>query len=82
MRSESAASLNLRAAAEQGKISTVKGFGRKTEKKLLEATFLEPRQRNELHIHKALRLAEEITRYLPRKRCEESGNRRRVTALA
>ena len=28
----------LKAAAEQGKISTVKGFGVKTEKKLLEAS--------------------------------------------
>jgi DNA polymerase (family 10) len=54
----------LKAAAEQGKISTVKGFGRKTEKKLLEAISQEPKPRNELHIHKALRLAEEIISYL------------------
>ena len=54
----------LKAAAEQGKISTVKGFGVKTEKKLLEAIGQEPKQRNELHIHKALRLAEEIVSYL------------------
>jgi len=54
----------LKAAAEQGKISTVKGFGVKTEKKLLEAIGQEQKQRNELHIHKALRLAEEIVSYL------------------
>jgi DNA polymerase (family 10) len=54
----------LKAAAEQGKVSSVKGFGRKTEKKLLEAISHGPKPRNELHIHKALRLAEEIINYL------------------
>src|SRR5258705_5488103 len=54
----------LKAAAERGKISTVKGFGVKTEKKLLEAIGQKPKQRNELHIHKALRFAEEIVSYL------------------
>src|ERR1044072_8655463 len=71
----------LKAAAEQGKISTVKGFGRKTEKKLLEAISQEPKPRNELHIHKALRLAEEIISYLHfangLKRVEIAGTLRR-----
>jgi DNA polymerase (family X) len=71
----------LKAAAEQGQISTVKGFGVKTEKRLLEAIGQVPKQRNELHIHKAQRLAEEIVNYLrfakSVKRVEIAGTLRR-----
>jgi DNA polymerase (family 10) len=72
---------DLKVAAEQGKIRTVKGFGPRTEKKLLLATEQVPQKRTELHIHKALRVAEEIVEYLRReqgfKRVEIAGNLRR-----
>jgi DNA polymerase (family 10) len=54
----------LKAACEQGKIHTVKGFGPKTEQKLLDAVTQTKKPRNEINIHKALRLAEEVLNYL------------------
>jgi DNA polymerase (family 10) len=54
----------LKAACEKGKIRTVKGFGPKTEQKLLEAISMARKPRKEINIHKALRLADEVVRYL------------------
>jgi DNA polymerase (family 10) len=54
----------LKAAGEQQKIRTVKGFGAKTEQKFLHALTQAPKKRTELHLHKALRIAEEIVAYL------------------
>jgi DNA polymerase (family 10) len=54
----------LKTACEQGRVRTVKGFGPKTEQNLLEATTRAKKPRNEINIHKALRLAEEIVAYL------------------
>jgi DNA polymerase (family 10) len=56
--------VELKSACEQGKVRTVKGFGPKTEQKLLEAVALAKKPRNEINIHKALRLAEEAVDYL------------------
>ncbi len=57
----------LKTAAEAGKIKDIKGFGAKTEQKLLE-TIIEHRQRaktvERLHIHHALRMAEQVASYL------------------
>ena len=57
----------LKAAAEAGKIRNIKGFGAKTEEKLLE-TIASHRQRGRgeerLHLHRALQTAEQIANYL------------------
>jgi DNA polymerase (family 10) len=54
----------LKSACEKEEVRTVKGFGPKTEQKLLAAVSRAKKPRNEINIHKALRLAEEIIRYL------------------
>src|SRR6185436_646232 len=54
----------LKTACEKGEVRNVKGFGPKTERKLLDAVSLAKRPRKEVNIHKALRLAEEIVNYL------------------
>lgn len=54
----------LKSACEKGEVRTVKGFGAKTEHKLLEAVSLAKKPRNEINIHKALRWAEEAVSYL------------------
>ena len=57
----------LKAAAEAGKIRTLKGFGAKTEATLLE-TIANHRQRGKqeerLHLHRALQTATEVVDYL------------------
>lgn len=57
----------LKAAAEAGEIRTLKGFGARTEEKLLE-TIASHRQRGKkpdrLHLHRALQTAEQIADYL------------------
>lgn len=57
----------LKAAAEAGKIKGIKGFGAKTETKLLE-TITGHRQRakaeQRLHLHRALQTATQIVNYL------------------
>lgn len=57
----------LKAAAEAGKIRNIKGFGAKTEAKLLE-TIADYRQRarteQRLHLHRALQTAEQVVSYL------------------
>jgi len=56
----------LKAAAEAGRIRGIKGFGAKTEEKLLE-TIASHRQRGKvdrLHLHRALQTAEQIAGYL------------------
>lgn len=57
----------LKAAAEAGRIQDIKGFGGKTEQKLLE-TLAAHRQRaktqTRLHLHHALRTAAQIANYL------------------
>lgn len=54
----------LKSACEKGAVRNVKGFGPKTEQKLLESVSLAKKPRNEINIHKALRLAEEVVSYL------------------
>jgi DNA polymerase (family 10) len=58
---------DLKTAAEAGKIKSIKGFGAKTEAKLLE-TITSHRQRGKvedrLHLHRALQTAEQIADYL------------------
>ena len=57
----------LKAAAEAGKIRNIKGFGAKTEQKLLE-TIAAHRQRGKhderLHLHRALEAATQVVNYL------------------
>jgi len=57
----------LKAAAEAGKIRTLKGFGAKTEQALIEA-ITSHRQRGQkperLYLHRALQTAEQIENYL------------------
>lgn len=57
----------LKSAAEAGKIRGIKGFGAKTEEKLLE-TIANHRQRakteERLHLHRALQTAEQVSNYL------------------
>ncbi len=57
----------LKAAAAAGKIKDIKGFGAKTEQKLLE-TISTHRQRakneDRLHLHRAMQTAEQIVNYL------------------
>src|SRR5256885_7875021 len=57
----------LKSAAEAGKIRGIKGFGAKTEEKLLE-TIANHRQRakteERLHLHRALQTAAQVTNYL------------------
>ena len=57
----------LKAAAEAGKIKDIKGFGAKTEKRLLES-IAGHRQRGKkpdrLHLHRALQTADQIADYL------------------
>ena len=55
----------LKAAAEAGKLRDIKGFGAKTEQRILEAiTKSENRPADRIHIHHALRAAERIIDYL------------------
>ena len=55
----------LKAAAEAGKLRDIKGFGAKTEQRILEAiTKSETRPADRIHIHHALRAAERIIDYL------------------
>jgi DNA polymerase (family X) len=54
----------LKKACENGLVRTVKGFGAKTEQKLLEGISQPKKPRKETHIHKALQLAEELISYL------------------
>jgi DNA polymerase (family 10) len=54
----------LKSACEKGEVRKVNGFGPKTEQKLLEGVSLAKKPRNEINIHKALRLAEEVVSYL------------------
>jgi DNA polymerase (family 10) len=57
----------LKAAAQTGRISSIKGFGAKSEERLLE-TLSDDRRREKserrLHLHHAQRVAESITDYL------------------
>jgi DNA polymerase (family 10) len=55
----------LRAAAEAGSIRNLKGFGAKTEQKLLEAiTSQKTKPKPRLHLHHALNTGERIVEYL------------------
>lgn len=54
----------LKAAAEAGKLRELKGFGAKTEQRLLEAMSTQKEKpRNRLHLHHALSTAEQVIEY-------------------
>ncbi len=63
--------IELKAAAEANRIRSIKGFGVKTEQRLLE-TIADHRKRakaeKRLHIHHALRIAEQVRNYLQTER--------------
>src|SRR5438270_2342010 len=54
----------LRAACEAGKVRKVKGFGAKTEQKILEAITSRDQREQRIHIHHALRAGERLLEYL------------------
>jgi DNA polymerase (family 10) len=54
----------LKAACESGRVSQVKGFGAKTEQKLLEAIAGAENREQRIHIHHALRAGQAILEYL------------------
>jgi DNA polymerase (family 10) len=54
----------LRAACEAGKVRDVKGFGAKTEQKILDAIAGHENREQFIHIHHAWRLSERILEYL------------------
>jgi DNA polymerase (family X) len=54
----------LKAAAEAGKIREVKGFGAKSEQKILESITSHKTQETRIHIHHALRAGQRILEYL------------------
>lgn len=54
----------LRAACEAGKVRDVKGFGAKTEQKILDAIAGHENREQFIHIHHAWRLSERIVEYL------------------
>ena len=55
----------LRAAAEAGKLRNVKGFGAKTEERILEAiNAVDEKPEQRIHIHHALRAGDRIIEYL------------------
>jgi DNA polymerase (family 10) len=66
---------DLKKAAEAGKIKTIKGFGAKTEAKLLE-TIAGHRQRGKtedrLHLHRAMQAAQQLKEYLQTSRDTQS----------
>ena len=54
----------LRAACEAGKVRNVRGFGAKTEQKILEAIAAKDTREQFIHIHHAWRISERILEYL------------------
>jgi len=57
----------LKAAAEAGKIRGIKGFGAKTEQKLLETIVSHPKRARgteRLHLHRALQTASQVVSYV------------------
>ena len=54
----------LSAACEAGQVRDVKGFGAKTEQKILEAIAGHEKREQFLHIHHAWRLSQQILEYL------------------
>ena len=71
----------LRAACEAGKVRDVKGFGAKTEQKILDAIAGHEKREQFIHIHHAWRLSEGILEYLATARgvvnAEAAGETRR-----
>src|SRR5437899_2830625 len=54
----------LKAACEAGKVREVKGFGAKTEQKILEAITSRDQREQRIHINHALRVGERLIEYL------------------
>src|SRR3989442_1546249 len=54
----------LKAACEAGKVRQVKGFGAKTEQKILEAITSHQKPEQRIHIHQALHAGERLLEYL------------------
>lgn len=54
----------LKAACEAGQVRGVKGFGAKTEQKILEAIAGQKERKQYLHIHLAWRLSEQMREYM------------------
>ena len=54
----------LKAACEAGQVRGVKGFGAKTEQKILEAIAGQKERKRYIHIHHAWRMSEQILEYM------------------
>jgi DNA polymerase (family 10) len=54
----------LKAACEAGEVRKIKGFGAKTEQKILEAIAVKDNREQFIHIHHAWRISERILEYL------------------
>ena len=71
----------LRAACEAGKVRNIKGFGAKTEQKILDAIAGHDNREQFIHIHHAWRVSERILEYLATARglvkAEAAGETRR-----
>lgn len=65
----------LRKAAKEGKISVLSGFGKKTEKKILEGTFLKKEKGS--YLSESLQIAKKIKKELNLKEVEIAGSLRR-----
>jgi DNA polymerase (family 10) len=76
----------LRAAAEAGRLREIKGFGPKTEQRILEAIEQSQDRKLRIHIHHALRTGERILDYLATSRTfiegEVAGSPRRAKETA
>ena len=55
---------DLKAACEAGKVRELKGFGAKTEQRILESIDKFENRSERIHIHHALRIANRITEYM------------------
>ncbi|HEY3025892.1 MAG TPA: PHP domain-containing protein, partial [Pyrinomonadaceae bacterium] len=55
---------DLKAACEAGKVRELKGFGAKTEQKILESIDKHENRSERIHIHHALRIANRIIEYM------------------
>ena len=76
----------LKAAAQAGQLREIKGFGARTEQRILEAIDASKRRPGRIHIHQALRAGERILEYLATSRTfiegEIAGSARRAKETA
>jgi DNA polymerase (family 10) len=76
----------LKSAAEAGKLREIKGFGAKTEQRILQAIEASQKRERRIHVHHALHAGERILEYLASSRVfihgEVAGSARRAKETA